>query len=129
MRSSIRKRREAVSSCLVRRMKETEIAEKLGVSRQTIVRDVAFLKRESQSWLDGIAREGFIFEYKLALDRIKEVGARLQELFDQTHNVVEKIAILREIQYNEKLYLELFGGIPTVHAFRRAMEKTNVQDA
>jgi DNA-binding transcriptional regulator LsrR (DeoR family) len=127
MNSSIKKRREEVSSCLVRRMRQTDISKKLGVSRQTIVRDVAFLK-ESHNWLDGIVKEGFIFEFQLALDRIKDVGTQLEEL-DKTGNVMEKIVILREIQNNTKLYLELLGETATVHKLRKVMGKTNVPEA
>src|SRR5436853_7882651 len=67
-------RREQVSVLLIKGRNETKIAQELGVSRQTIVRDVSFLKKSSQSWLEGLAKDGFIFEDRLSLDKIKYHG-------------------------------------------------------
>ena len=103
-------------------MKETKIAEILGVSRQTIVRDVSFLKDSAQSWLDGLAKDGFVFEYKLTLDKIKENGSRLEKLLDETKDVWQKLAIIKALDENTKLYLEMLGETPTIHAYRKAVK-------
>jgi IS30 family transposase len=120
-------RREKVSYRLIKNMSETDIAKELGVARQTIVRDVAFLKKSSHNWLDGLAKDGFIFEYRLGLEKIKTNGAELQKLYKQTNDVWQKIAILKELDQNSKLYLEMLGETPTIHAYRRAtkMEPRN----
>ena len=123
MAESSKTRLEKVSFNLVRGMNETKIAESLGVSRQTIVRDVAFLKRSAHSWLDGLGKDGFIFEYKLALERIKEDRYELQKLLDESKNVGEKIAILEAMDKNAIRYLQMLGETPTIHAFRKATKK------
>jgi len=67
MSKSGQERREKVSELLRKNMSETLIAKHLEVSRQTIVRDVASMKRSSPDWLDGLAKDGFIFEYQIHL--------------------------------------------------------------
>ena len=65
---SIPQRREKVTNYLRRGYTETKIAGILKVCRQTVVRDVVTVKKTSSKWLDGLAKDGFIFEYKLGLD-------------------------------------------------------------
>ena len=105
-----------------------EIAAELDVSRNTVVRDVSFLKKYSQSWLDGLAKEGFIYEYKLGLDKIRDHERELQKLLVEAKEIPEKIQIIKVLDDNQKLYLELLGETPTVHAFRKAIQK-DVQTA
>lgn len=130
MKKSVQARREEVSRLLLKNLSETKISEILGVSRQTIVRDVFFLKSLSSDWLDGLAKNGFIFECKQALDKIKDVGRRLEELYDITDDVWQKISILRAIEANAKLYLEMLSEYPTLHAYKKALKITqNVSQA
>ncbi|MGI0010966.1 MAG: hypothetical protein ACREAE_06175 [Nitrosopumilaceae archaeon] len=126
MAGNIRKRRENVSSCLVRGMTETRIADEIGVSRQTVVRDVAYLKKHSQNWFDGLAKDGFIFEYKLALEKLKDVDSELEKLYGKAKGVSEKVSILKTRKENAKTYLELLSETPTVHALRKVMGRKDV---
>jgi IS30 family transposase len=121
--SAIQKRREQISSLLVKGKSETEIARDLKVHRNTIVRDVSYLKEFSQNWLVGLAKNGFIFEYKLALDKIRNHERELQILFETSNDENIKIQILKLLDENTKLYLELLGESPTIHAFRKATSK------
>ena len=77
-------------------------------------------------WVDDLAKDGFIFEYKTTIERIKSYRAKYDELYKKSDDINEKIAILKESKENDKLYLELLAETPTIHAFRKAMEK-NVQ--
>lgn len=97
------------------------------MSRETVARDVAFLKKSVRYRLDELAKDGFIFEYVVALERIKSYRAKYDELYEKSNDIKEKVAILKESRENDKTYLELLGEAPTIHAFRRAVEKTNVQ--
>jgi len=128
----IKERREKVSLYLRKNKTEIEIAEILGVSRQTIVRDVAYLKRLSPTWIDGLAKDGFVFEFKLALEKIKENGSRLESLYDETKDGWQKIAIIKAIGQNEKLYIELLGETPTIRALKQAIKtakESHVQES
>ena len=128
MKKSVQERRQKVSEYLRKNIPEILIAKNLGFSRQTIVRDVASLKESSQSWLDGLAKDGFIFEYQITLEIIKNNRARLEALYEQAENLMDKVVILRDIDKNAKLYLELLGETPTIHAYRKAIKMNMVQN-
>lgn len=123
MSSSIQERRKKVSDLLVQGKTETEISQIISVSRQTIVRDVRYLKMASQPWLDGLAKDGLIFEYELALERINDVIRKLYDSYNHATTVSEQVYALNTIAQNTKLYLELLSGTPTLHAFRRVIGK------
>jgi len=125
---AIKRRREKISYLLIKGKNETEIAYELKVSRITIVRDVSFLKKHSQNWLDGLAKNGFIFEYKLALGKIRDHESELQKLYSQTEETSHKIQILKTLDDNAKLYLELLGETPTIHAYKRAIKQAQDQN-
>jgi len=127
-KSAIQERRQNVSNHLIKGKAETEIANELGVHRNTIVRDVSFLKKQSQNWLDGLAKNGFIFEYKLALAKIRDHESELQKLFNKTNDLGHKIQILKALDDNAKLYLELLGETPTIHAYKRAIKQVQDQN-
>jgi len=131
--SAIRERRQKVSNLIIKGKTETEIASILCVHRNTIVRDVSFLKKQSHNWLDGLAKNGFIYEYKLSLDKIRDHERELQKLFENSEEIGQKTQILKALDDNSKLYLELLGETPTVHAYKRAIGKyqdqKNVQTA
>ena len=127
-KSAIQERRQNVSNHLIKGKAETEIANELGVHRNTIVRDVSFLKKQSQNWLDGLAKNGFIFEYKLALAKIRDHESELQKLYNKTNDLGHKIQILKALDDNAKLYLELLGETPTIHAYKRAIKQAQDQN-
>ena len=109
MSKANQERKELVSYYLVKGFTETKISETLHVSRKTITRDIAFLKKD-----------GFIHEYKLALDKIKDHEVELQKLLSESKNISQKLQILKALDDNTKRYLELLGERPTIHAIRRA---------
>jgi hypothetical protein len=105
-------------------MPEAKIAELLSVHRNTITRDVAHLRNEAKSWLDELAKEdGFVYEYRVALEKIRDHEYDLQKLLHEADNVTQKVQVLRALDDNVRLYLELLGDTPTVHAFKRAIKK------
>ncbi|MEM2139525.1 hypothetical protein [Nitrososphaera sp.] len=122
-RSDIHARREKVAYYLVKGVPEGRIAELLEVNRMTIARDIAYIRGAAGSWLDDLAKDGFIHEYKLALAKIRDHEFELQKLLDRTENVAQRVEILRALDENVRLYLELLGETPTVHAYKRALRK------
>jgi len=128
VKKSVQERREKVSEYLRKNIPEILIAKNLGFSRQTIVRDVAFLKESSRNWLDGLAKDGFIFEYQQTLEKVKNNGARLEALYEQAENPMQRLAILIGMDRNAKLYLELLGETPTIHAFRKAVRMNTIRN-
>lgn len=109
---------------LVKGVPEARIAELLGVHRNTIIKDVAHIRSGAREWLDGLAADdGFIHEYRLALEKIRDHEFELQKLLDNAGTPAQKVRVLRALDENVKLYLELLGETPAVHAYRRAMRK------
>jgi transposase len=124
-RSAIKARREKVSQYLVKGTPEARIAELLGVGRATVARDVCHIKNNAREWLDDLARDGFIHEYRLALEKLRDHESELQKML-QKASLAQKIQIFRALDENVRLYLELLGETPTVHAYRRALRKLEV---
>lgn len=124
----IRERRDTVAS-LIRDKTETEIAAKLHVSRETVVRDVSYLKKSAHGWIDDLAKGGFVFEYKFALGKLNSYRIQLEGLYNNTVDVWQKISVMKELRENVKSYLELLGETPTIHAYRKAVKKVDVQTA
>lgn len=104
---------------------ESKIAKTLKVSRQTIVRDVQAIKKTANSWLDDLANGGFVVEYKIALDRIQQTRIKPEKLYDETNDIEQKRRLLKSLDENVKLYLEILGNAPTIHAYRRAIAEGN----
>lgn len=123
MKNTIDERREKVAECLRKGMIEAEIAKQLGVSRQTIVRDTSALKKNAKPWLDGLAKEGFIFEYKMALDKIRDREKYLQKLLDNETDTKTKVHLIKALNDCTKLYISLLSDAPTIHSLRKIREQ------
>lgn len=121
-RPDILARREKVTHYMIKGTPETRISELLGINRSTIVRDVAYIRKGAKDWLDGLARDGFIHEYRMALEKLKDHESELQKLLPEA-NAMQKIQIFRALDENVRLYLELLGETPAVHAYKRALRK------
>ena len=121
----IRERRERVAT-MIKSGTESEIAEELNVSRETVARDVAYLKKSAGFWLDDLAVNGFIFEYKSSLDELKENRADLRKLYKNSTDEFEKRLILKDIDANIALYIKLLSEAPTVLAFKKKTGGRNV---
>jgi hypothetical protein len=122
MKRSTQARREKVSYHLLKGTPEARIAELLGIHRNTVLRDVAYFREAARQWLDGLARDGFIREYQMALEKIRDHEYELQRLMPEA-SVREKVQILRALDENARLYLELLSETPAVHAFKRALRR------
>jgi transcriptional regulator with XRE-family HTH domain len=68
---AIEERRRQVANLLARSMTESEIAEKLGVSQQTISLDVKALKEMSLQFIFDLAKSDLTYYYKSCIDGIE----------------------------------------------------------
>lgn len=75
---AIAERQFQVNLLLMEALTERAIAKTLGVSRETVVRDVSFLKEESNKWLTEEAKNGFIYHCKLALEKLQRIELDLR---------------------------------------------------
>jgi IS30 family transposase len=80
-RFQLEERRRQVASMLAQSMTEQEIADKLGVDRTTISRDVTVLKRMSQQFVYDLAKSDLAFYYKQCLETIHEAERMIWETY------------------------------------------------
>jgi len=114
MHLSSRERRDKVSFYLMRNMPQTEIAKKLGVSRQTIVRDVFSLKKASQNWLDD-----YHLKLQNAQEQVDKFGEEKSKIRKEAINrgreqVPEIIRKSLDIQFT-KLHYDPYDIKPLLH--------------
>lgn len=74
----IAERQYQVNLLLGEALTERGIAKTMGVSRETIVRDVHELKEQANKWLTEEAKTGFIYQCKLALDKLLRIELDLR---------------------------------------------------
>jgi transposase len=80
-RFQLEERRRQVASMLAKSMTEQEIADKLGVDRTTISRDVTVLKKMSQQFVYDLAKSDLAFYYKQCLETIQEAERMIWETY------------------------------------------------
>lgn len=114
-------RREKVSYLLTQGQNETEIGKILQVSRRTVVRDVSFLKEASQRWLDDLIKAGFVFEAKLALEKLRDNEIRLRKLLKFSLEPLDEMKIIRQLDNNIISQLQMLVEGPTLYGMKKAM--------
>lgn len=68
---------------LAQSMTEQEIADKLGVDRTTISRDVTILKKMSQQFVYDLAHSDLAFYYKQCIDGVEEAKRKAWIIFNR----------------------------------------------
>jgi IS30 family transposase len=76
-------RRRQVASMLAQSMTEQEIADKLGVDRTTISRDVTILKKMSQQFVYDLAHSDLAYYYKQCIDGVEEAKRKAWIIFNR----------------------------------------------
>lgn len=116
----MQERREKVSHLILQGYTEVGIAEELGVSRETIVRDVKYLKSTATPWFKGLAVDGFAFEYMVAHDKLKENERGYRKMLErETLSVSEEIKIRKAIDENIAQQLNLLAEGPTLESLNK----------
>jgi IS30 family transposase len=79
----LEERRRQVASMLAQSMTEQEIANKLGVDRTTISRDVTVLKRMSEQFVYDLAHSDLAYYYKQCLNGLEEAKRKAWLIFNR----------------------------------------------
>ena len=82
-RFQLEERRRQVASMLAQSMTEQEIADKLGVDRTTISRDVTVLKRMSEQFVYDLAHSDLAYYYKQCLNGLEEAKRKAWLIFNR----------------------------------------------
>jgi DNA-binding transcriptional ArsR family regulator len=116
----LEERRRQVASLLAQSMTKQEIADKLGVDRSTISRDIKVLKQLSQRFVFDLAKSDLAYYYKQCIDGIEEVRRKGWEIFkgqNNTNNNLtsrDKLLALKVIRECSEAKFALFKEGPSI---------------
>jgi len=109
-------------------MTEQEIADKLGVDRSTISRDIKVLKQLSQRFVFDLAKSDLAYYYKQCIDGIEEVRRKGWEIFKGQNNNSnltsrDKLLALKVIRECNEAKFALFKGGPSIMHIKSLEER------
>lgn len=136
----IEERQDKVAFLLTKGATGKDIATQLGVSRETVERDIAVLREKSQDWFNKRAKEGFVFKYKIIMDQLESIQRDLQiikQTLDEEALALKKegkaessahldrrLKVIRSIEENIVLQGQFDAEIPTLQSLKRAIAET-----
>ena len=121
----LEERRRQVASLLAQSMNEQEIADKLGVDRSTISRDIKVLKLLSQQFVFDLAKSDLAYYYKQCIDGIEEVRRKGWEIFKGQNNLSpkDKLLALKVIRECNEAKFALFKEGPSIMHIKSLEER------
>jgi DNA-binding transcriptional ArsR family regulator len=124
----LEERRRQVASLLAQSMTEQEIADKLGVDRSTISRDIKILKLLSQRFVFDLAKSDLVYHYKQCIDGIEEVRRKGWEIFKGQNNNSKltpknKLLALKVIRECNEAKFALFKEGPSIMHIKSLEER------
>ena len=124
----LEERRRQVASLLAQSMTEQEIADKLGVDRSTISRDIKRLKQLSQRFVFDLAKSDLAYYYKQCIDGIEEVRRKGWEIFKGQNNndnltPRDKLLALKVIRECNESKFALFKEGPSIMHIKSLEER------
>jgi len=128
----VQARREKVMEYLAQCWTEQKIADELGVSKITVVRDVKWLKEyASTKWADEIIYEGFFYYMKKCFDEFEYLKRKLHQFLVEDHTVKEKIMAIKAL--NDLMYTQasIYAEGPVLQKLKQFVErykKPNLQN-
>jgi transcriptional regulator with XRE-family HTH domain len=125
----ILERRQKVLALMAKHLTESEIAQSLGISQATVSRDEQYLRYQSKTFLDDLAKDLFVFEYQQCLEGLDQVGREGWLMFHD-QNIAPKVritvlAILKDC-YESKFRMLSEG--PTVVSVKKLGDKVEKLD-
>ena len=134
-------RRIKINFMLTKGMTEGEIATNIGVSLSTIEKDVAWLRNASKSWIDTLAKGGFVFEWQKHQEKVRDSERQLNVMLEETitdpinpkkpdgkPNLIYKVQgemrakMLKQRDDNVALQNQMMLDGPTVHIMKTRLE-------
>jgi len=117
---------------LAQSMTEQEIADKLGVDRSTISRDIKVLKQLSQRFVFDLAKSDLAYYYKQCIDGIEEVRRKGWEIFKGQNNNSnltsrDKLLALKVIRECNEAKFALFKEGPSIMHIKSLEERRRLR--
>lgn len=119
------KRRLQVQELLFSCYTQEKISEKLKVSLKTIGRDIKWIRRNAQNWLDDIAKTNFVNVFRETLGGYTQDIVRLYEMLEQCKDDNTKIKLIKAISDIRYRYAGQFARFPVVWAMDQFIKKNS----
>lgn len=117
-------RRAKVAFLLAQSMTRQEIAERLGIRVDDVTNDIVAMRQLNIDWLKDLSREGFIFENRMAIEKLKYAEQELAELRPRcASDVKARVTLERVIMDNVKLQLEIMAKGPMMYALNEVLKR------
>lgn len=116
---TVQERREKVSSFLMHHVTSPlEIAKQLReqypeLDYETVRNDIRAIKKNTRPWLIGLAKDGYAFDAKLVIDKLKAQEKELESMKQETKDPKEKREIMRQIAETALARIQVEGDGPT----------------
>jgi len=104
-----------------------EIAKHFNVSEPTIERDIRAIKEQSWSWVNKLAKEGYVYECRLAFAKLATLSRKMNRRILQGGDNLETDDLVRlasQIARLEALKIQIIQQ-PTLYALRMAVKKAD----
>ena len=111
--------RTEIWSLLVAKVSYKEIMQRLHLSHGAFFRHLAAIKVQNRKWIEELAKDEFVFEYRLSLESMKELQRRLMAVAEKSTNDRHRIEAYRLCKEIELDIFRLLGEGPTVLALKR----------
>ena len=104
-----------------------EIAKHFNVSEPTIERDIRAIKEQSWGWVHKLAKEGYVYECRLAFSKLSTLSRKLNRRIIQggdNLDVDDLTRLAAQIARLETLKIQIIQQ-PTLYALRMAVKKVD----
>ena len=121
-------RRRKVMQYLQLSISETEIAQRLGVTKSTITRDIQHLREVAQQFITSLAKDNLALWYKDLLDDTNKARQNAWAVFYKCSELEKReklLALKTVIASNESIFNLLQAG-PTVMSVKGIQEQLNM---
>jgi len=116
-------RRLKVQDLLFAGFDQYSIAKKIGVSIRTVARDIQWIRKNNEKWLENLAEKGFAQEFREIIEGYKQDIMRLQEMQENCKDQNLRLKIIKTISYIRHKYVEQFARFPVVWALDLFVQK------
>jgi len=104
-----------------------ELSKHFSVSEPTIERDIRAIKEQSWSWVYKLAKEGYVYECRLAFSKLSTLSRKLNKRIIKAGDDLETDDLIRlaaQIARLETLKIQIIQQ-PTLYALRMAVKKVD----
>ena len=109
------------------RITNKQIAKVLGISEPTVERDMKAIQEQSWNWVNKLAKEGYVFECRMAFSKLAAISRNLHQRFKQhgdSMDTDELVKLTSQIARLETLKIQIIQQ-PTLYNLRLAVKKAD----